>query len=99
MGTVDPAADNALEDLRKLECLQKAQIARRLARDEPVATSDINGLADLHIRIETMERMRLLRELTRAPKDLPCKGESESRSSSAGAKATPETGRSRKRSS
>jgi len=94
-----PTDDEAIARFRELEELQIRSIERRLANDEPVPTSDLNGLADLRIRIETWERLRALRELTRAPKDASCQGAaSRSRSSSAGAKETRGEGRSRKRS-
>lgn len=67
MGAVNADLEQRIADLRKLEAAQKYSISKRMARDEPVPTSDITGLAQLAVRIDALERLHRLREVTRDP--------------------------------
>jgi hypothetical protein len=53
----DAELEQRISDLRRLAGAQEISIARRLGADEPVPTSDINGLAQLTMRLDTLERI------------------------------------------
>ncbi len=49
--------EQKVENLRVLAGNQEVSISSRQANDEAVATSEIAGLAQLYVRIDTLERI------------------------------------------
>lgn len=58
MGAVtNDELEQKIEELRQLARYQDTSIRGRLAADENVPTSDITGLAQLTVRIDSLERI------------------------------------------
>lgn len=63
----DTELEQKIVDLRKLLKGQEHSIANRLGSGESVPTSDINGLAQLVVRIDSLERILEHRRTRSAP--------------------------------